>query len=242
MTTDSSRRYDAIFFDAGYTLVRPSPPPTDRYVRICVEHGGTVEHRDDMIGTLRRVYAEFPQPGPDDPPEQYRTSDALDVAWWSEYDRRVFAGQGVPADRLDAAATAMYAYFSEASDWELYPETRPVLTELRDRGLRMGICSNWSSGLQTVVDGHGLRPFFEFVYTSAEVGELKPGTRMFTLGLDATGVDPARVLHVGDSYQFDVVGAERAGIQAILVKRRDDVPAEARHVIDDLTGLLGYVA
>lgn len=241
MPPQSSRRYDAIFFDAGYTLVRPSPPPTERYARICREFGGTVADRDALIATLRRVYAEYPQPGPDSPPEHYATSDEIDRAWWRAYDRRVFEAHGVPGDRLDAAADAMYGYFGAHSEWELYPETVPTLEALRADGLTLGVCSNWSSGLQGIIDAHGLRPYFSFVHTSAEVGELKPGARMFELGLAATGFDPARVLHVGDSYDADIIGAGRVGIRGVLVKRRDPVPDAAELVIDDLSGLLGLL-
>jgi FMN phosphatase YigB (HAD superfamily) len=32
-------------------------------------------------------------------------------------------------------------------------------------------------------------------------------------------VDPARALHVGDSYRADVLGARRVGIEAVLIAR-----------------------
>lgn len=237
MPSAASRPYDAIFFDAGYTLLKPEPLPGDRYVRICRAFGGAVAGRDAMVETLRAVFQEFPQPGPDAEREAYQTSDALDRAWWRDYDGRVFARHGVPVARLDAATEAVYAYFACPDDWAVYPETVPLLDDLLARGLTLGICSNWSSGLQAVVDGLGLRGYFAFVHTSAEVGELKPGHRMFELGLDATGLPPERVLHVGDTYDADVVGARRAGIRAILVDRLRRAPDVPEPVIPDLTGL-----
>ncbi len=190
-----------------------------------------------MRAMLRALYMKHGHPGPDAPREAYRTSDELDRAWWNEYHARVFAALDVPADHLAEAADEMYAYFANPGDWEPYEETLPLLDELRDRNIVLGICSNWSSGLQRIIDGLGLREYFAFVYTSAEVGEMKPGHRMFELGLEATGLAPDQVIHVGDMYDADVVGAGRAGIRGVLVNRWQRAPTHADPVIPDLAAL-----
>jgi FMN phosphatase YigB (HAD superfamily) len=59
-------------------------------------------------------------------------------------------------------------------------------------------------------------------------------------------VSPAEAVHVGDSYQADVVGARRVGIRPVLIDRRLADPARAREehsdpelpVISDLLQLL----
>ncbi len=43
------------------------------------------------------------------------------------------------------------------------------------------------------------------------------------------------ILFVGDTYEADVAGPERAGMQALLVRRPHP---EARRYADDLTGVL----
>ena len=46
----------------------------------------------------------------------------------------------------------------------------------------------------------------------------KPGAYMFDLALEGIGVDPARVVMIGDRVATDVLGARRAGIKSVLVK------------------------
>ncbi len=241
MSASASRPYDAIFFDAGFTLLNSTPSVSDRYVRICREFGGAVEDKAAMMATLLAVFTEHPFAGPDADPSAYRSSDALDRVMWREYDGRIFARHGVPDARLDDASEVMYEFFGDPGHWEPYPETLSLLDELRLQGYVMGICSNWSSGLQTVIDGLNLRGYFAFVHTSAEVGECKPGHRMFELGLECTGLAPERVLHVGDSYDADVIGAKRAGIDGVLVDRWQRAPEVPEPIIADLTGLPGLL-
>ena len=241
MSASASRPYDAIFFDAGYTLLKPEPSSTDRYMRICREFGGTVEDAAAMLATIMAVFTEHPFAGPDAHPSEYRSSDALDRVMWREYDGRIFARHGVPDARLDDASEVMYEFFSDPGHWEPYPETLPLLDELRLSGYVLGICSNWSSGLHTIIDGLHLREYFAFVHTSAEVGECKPGHRMFELGLAHTGMAPERVLHVGDSYDADVIGAKRAGIAGVLVDRWQRTPEVPEPIIPDLSGLPGLL-
>jgi len=68
----------------------------------------------------------------------------------------------------------------------------------------------------------GLRHFFDAVVDSHVVGYAKPDPRIFKHALDITGSEPSRTLHVGDMYYADIVGAEAAGIRAVLLDPFDD--------------------
>src|SRR5262249_39893988 len=63
----------------------------------------------------------------------------------------------------------------------------------------------------------GLAPFLEFVVDSAEVGLEKPDPRIFHAATGRLGLPPEACAYVGDIYEIDVLGAERAGLAAILV-------------------------
>ena len=88
----------------------------------------------------------------------------------------------------------------------------------------------------------GLLPYFEFVYVAAEVDAWKPDPRIFDRALEISGSPRARTMYVGDNFYADIVGAENAGLQPVLLDRTGVFPeAECTVIrsIGELPGLLG---
>jgi putative hydrolase of the HAD superfamily len=100
-----------------------------------------------------------------------------------------------------------------------YPDAAPTLRELRARGLRLVVASNWDCSLADVLAEAGLSNLLDGVATSAQAGAPKPDPRVFEAALELAGCPPERALHVGDSPLGDVAGAARAGIRAVLLRR-----------------------
>ncbi|MCS6859702.1 MAG: HAD-IA family hydrolase, partial [Abditibacteriales bacterium] len=94
--------------------------------------------------------------------------------------------------------------------------------------------------LPPVLEELGIGRFFAFVLTSAACGCEKPDVRIFQEALRRAQVAPHEALHVGDSYERDVLGAWQAGISAVLLQRDGPVDDKnkSRRVIRDLTELL----
>ncbi|HEX6715226.1 MAG TPA: HAD-IA family hydrolase [Thermoleophilaceae bacterium] len=103
--------------------------------------------------------------------------------------------------------------------FEAFDDVEPALTELRERGLRLVVVSNWDWSLSDVLGGLGLLPLLDAVVTSAEVGAAKPDAVIFEAGLAAAGCSAAEAVHVGDSPENDVEGARAAGIRPLLLAR-----------------------
>jgi HAD superfamily hydrolase (TIGR01509 family) len=114
--------------------------------------------------------------------------------------------------------------------WEgvsLDPQAIPTLTELRRRGLRIGLCSNAPYRIRSMHDQlvhFGLAELFDAVTFSAAVGWRKPSPRMFEAALAALGQPAARTVMVGDSENDDVNGARAVGMPAVLLRRSEDEP------------------
>ena len=100
-----------------------------------------------------------------------------------------------------------------------FDDAPSALAELRERGLRLVCVSNWDYALPDVLERVGLLPLLDGVVTSAAVGARKPEPRIFHAALEVAGCDASEALHVGDSSEEDVVGAEAAGIPAVLLDR-----------------------
>jgi putative hydrolase of the HAD superfamily len=103
-----------------------------------------------------------------------------------------------------------------------YPDAEPALGELRARGLRLIVVSNWDISLPRVLERCGLAGLVDETVTSAGAGARKPDPGIFNAALELAGADPGEALHVGDTEDEDLAGARAAGIRALLIDRKSD--------------------
>ena len=104
----------------------------------------------------------------------------------------------------------------------LDPDALPTLAELRDRGARTAIVSNtpWGSPAKDwapEVDHHGLTDAVDAVVFCVDVGWRKPTPQIFEHALARLGVEARDAAFVGDDPRHDIAGAQRSGLDAILL-------------------------
>jgi HAD superfamily hydrolase (TIGR01509 family) len=103
-----------------------------------------------------------------------------------------------------------------------------TLRRLSGRGFPLAILSNWP--LAVTIDRYaaaqGWVQYLRAIVVSQRVGVIKPHPAIFRAAEDQLGLPPgARMLHVGDDWAADVVGANRAGSHtAYLRDRQADTP------------------
>jgi putative hydrolase of the HAD superfamily len=100
-----------------------------------------------------------------------------------------------------------------------YPDSAPALAELRGRGLKLVVVSNWDCSLGTVLERCGLAELLDGHVSSADAGARKPDPAIFAAALALAGCRAEEALHVGDSPEEDLAGAGAAGIEALLLDR-----------------------
>lgn len=216
----AEKRHDYIFLDAGYTLFTANPSPSTFYHQVCTRHGEDIT-KEQMIEAMRGVWVDMVLPEMVDPDADLFCSDEEDRQWWWNYDTEIFRRLGIPDEKHERIFDDIYRFFSDPSAWELYPDTVESLEKLKAEQFSLAIVSNWNSSLESIVAGLGLADYFEFMVASAEAGSKKPSPKIFQVALEQAGVAPSRVVHVGDTYQTDVLGARRAGIRGIMLDRHD---------------------
>ncbi len=143
----------------------------------------------------------------------------------------------IPALESEAVREAMLA----AIRFHAHPDAVALLPALRSRGVRLIVTSNWDCSLSLVLADAGLLGFVDGVVSSAVAGAAKPDPVLFEAALAVAGTPPEEAVHVGDSPAHDVVGAQAAGVRAILLDRggdatRADVPVIRR--LDELPSLI----
>ena len=136
-----------------------------------------------------------------------------------------------------AAAQRLHEVYTDAR----FAATRPLpgvadlLNDLKGRYL-LGLVSNGNTHPERV----GLGDIFSFVILAVECGIAKPDRRIFELALDQCGCDTSQVIHVGDSLQSDVRGANGCGICSVWLNREgapNGTGITPDHVIRDLREL-----
>jgi putative hydrolase of the HAD superfamily len=138
---------------------------------------------------------------------------------------------------LDAIdADAVVVVLLDSLRFSAYDDAGPSLVRWQTSGLARIVVSNWDISLYDVLEATGLRGLIDGVVCSAEVGVSKPDPAPFAAALRLTGLAPAEVVHIGDSLEEDVAGARAAGIEPILIRRRQDgaEPAAGVRVIASL--------
>ena len=169
----------------------------------------------------------------------YLASDEADREMW----RRICYGvaERIPGltDDPEAWFRALYGHFGEPDTWRLFDDAAPTLAGLRERGLRLGIVSNWDSRLLGILEAVGLAEQMDCVVISACAGVRKPGPQIFERALENLGVEAGRTLMVGDSLTDDVEGARAAGLLPLLIARGPEEPPPGVPAVTDLRQLLG---
>ena len=117
--------------------------------------------------------------------------------------------------QADVASVARFYTDALARQCIPYPGIEPVLRTIT-KHLPVVVLTNGLSSVQhSRFDASPLSPMLSGMLVSEEVGAPKPDPRMFRLALEQHGVsDPRRALMIGDSLTSDILGANRAGVDA----------------------------
>ncbi|UVE69871.1 HAD-IA family hydrolase [Burkholderia pyrrocinia] len=126
----------------------------------------------------------------------------------------------------DVALTerAYEVFYAARNRVEFYEDALPALAWLSARFPLIAV-TNGNADLRLTGGGE----FFRETLSARAFGIAKPEPEIFHAAAEALDVRPAELLHVGDDYHLDVVGALNAGLQAAWVVR-DNQPEVERVV------------
>jgi len=227
----------AIFFDAAGTLIKPARRVGETYSLLARKYG--VEVSAAEIAERFRLCFDSAPPLAFPGASPARMED-LERAWWQELVRHIFA----PWDgfqRFDDYFVELFAYFAQPDAWAIYPEVVETLTVLERRGLILSVISNFDSRLIGILEGLGAAHWFEHIFVSSRVGYAKPDRQIFHTALERYGVQAGDALHVGDSEEKDLRGANKAGLKGVLVERNGASKSNLSPRITSLRSILSLL-
>lgn len=134
------------------------------------------------------------------------------------YFSSILTGAGIAEKEIPA----LFDLIRDANDrvglWRVVPAgARDALERFKHRGVKLGVVSNADGRVAAQLEAARLADLLDFVIDSHRVGVEKPDPRIFQMGLERAGVQPAEAVYVGDLYAIDVMGARGAGVDGVLV-------------------------
>ena len=208
-------KYKAIFFDVGGTLLKVHPSVGDVYARYARPHGfsGNARELDQRFG------AEWKRMGG---MESLGAAKGVEIEkkFWSELLYRVFEISGGLRD-FDVFFETVYDAFKKREHWKIFEDVTDsgILAWLKNKGIVLGIISNWDSRLPEILENIGLAHYFDFILASMVVGSAKPDKFIFQEALRLSGAANHEACHIGDELKTDFHGAQQVGLDAVLIDR-----------------------
>lgn len=138
--------------------------------------------------------------------------------WWFRVVKNVFTEVGM-FNNFEDYFDELFETF-KTSAWELFPETKEVLSTIKNRGFKLGIISNFDTRVYDVCTDLGIIDYFDNFVISSEAGFAKPSSEIFNTALKKIGVSATQSLHIGDSLELDFHGARSVGINALLLDKK----------------------
>ena len=124
----------------------------------------------------------------------------------------------------------------------LFPDVPGLLDEAGRRGLPVALLTNSAQAPTRVkLEALDLVDRFDVVVTTDTLGFGKPDPRVYLEACRLLGAEPDRVLCIGDSIEWDVLGAEAAGLRAVWLDRDGrgtSEPVVAVRGLDEVTAAL----
>ena len=231
---------EAIIFDLDGTLRHSIPSADDTQFRFANQLGAGVPADLQILGARWAHYywaQSFELLNDID-----RYGDA-DVDFWINYSYRYLMSLTVPEERANDLAPQLTALMESRYTPENYvfPDTPQMLRTLKLAGFTLGLVSNRSRPCQEECEALGLLKYFDFAYVAAEVDAWKPDPRIFDQALEMTSSSPERVIYIGDNFYADIMGAQNAGIQPVLLDEKGIFPEAECTVISKLGKLTEMV-
>ena len=225
----------AVFFDFYQTLCFHRHSLAENLERIAERYGVEV-NRERCDVALKNLFTSTSAPAPT---TDYSLLESLIAVMMRECEFIREVGIEKHVEQIAWELLQSGHYLFAANSATLYDDVVPTLQRFRDEGFKLAIVSNWDTPLDPLTERLGIAEYFDAIVAShdARVRSEKPDPHIFNYALAAVGVSAKEVVHVGDTYGADIVGAKSVGIRSILLDRDGTQTGRWGETIQSLTEL-----
>ena len=230
-------KYNTISFDAAATLFFIKEGLGEAYLKILKKY--TNEYKSTEISKVFKKHFNAKKGLHFDS----LTGDNLIKAekdWWYFLVKDIFIELGM-FKSFDEYFDELYDYFS-CDAWEIYPDTLPALKNLKKKGYKIIITSNFDSRIYKVCDKLSITENIDHFTISSESGFSKPNKEIFYRSLQKVNASPEESMHVGDNYNLDYLPSLEIGMKPLLIVRDNKLNNNLEATtINSLNNIKGYL-
>ena len=137
-----------------------------------------------------------------------------DVLKWTRFYKTLFQYN---CDDIELAKKIGDIYIEKSPfKTKLYPDTSETLAKLNQNYKQYVLTNGFKEVQHIKVKSCGIEKYFEKVFTSEEVGKMKPSELFFNHVLSELQVKPENCLMIGDDMKADIEGARNCKIDQVL--------------------------
>jgi HAD superfamily hydrolase (TIGR01549 family) len=232
---------DTIYFDLDGTLRYNRPSFIEALTSFIMQLGlpSEVANSRHAHRWLHYYWAQSPELIND-----RETFVADEDSFWINHSRRYLLASGcLPEEATQLAADLTQCMRDRYTPEDLLVDDVPnLLQKLKQRGFRLAVISNRRNSFDKQLETLGINSYFEYSLAAGTIDAWKPDPMIFQYALDEMDVKPEHVVYVGDNYFADVIGAQNAGIQAVLIDPINLFPEAACTVIERLPDIEAILA
>ena len=135
-----------------------------------------------------------------------------------------------------------YLYIAKLSDQKyLFKNALDILKYLRPK-YKLHIITDGFEAIQLKkIKRSGIDYFFEHIITADKVGAKKPSPFIFKYALEKAGISAKQAVMIGDTFEADVQGAIRIGMEAIHFNSNNEAYHDDAPIIKDLIRIKEYL-
>jgi len=219
----------AVLFDLGLTLTKTASFP--EIYRTILARFGVTASLEDIVRAQNATEGEF---------DIATYDESRRKEFWTNYNVSLLEKLGIEENTVFLAAQIDELWW-ECSHLQVYSDVEPTLSQLKAKGLKLGLVSNgFKQDLDHILGELGLEKWFDVVVCIDSCNCAKPDKEIFLYALNELGVKASEALFIGDSVVHDYEGAFNVGIKPLLIDREGKLPSRYDKIAS-LTELLAII-
>jgi REG-2-like HAD superfamily hydrolase len=142
--------------------------------------------------------------------------------WWTLLVEYTFKDYHLSSEQLEKLSRIIYDEFAKGELWVKNPQADNVLKELKTKKL-LGVISNFDERLESLLEQHQLKQYFQFILTPRNCGLYKPQKEIFQHAANLAKIQSNNNLcHVGDDVRLDYQAGQAANCHALLLTKNEE--------------------